>query len=474
MQTQIRLLLKEQSDQGLHCLLFHLHLLKQIFYLLASLFEFLGGLQQSFLASKNLGTLLYVSLQFQSGIPSAQPAVVAPYPPFWTGTVPQPTSLYTTGDNLSALSTQPPAPGTVPVAEPSAPPPPPPPPPDEPPPKPPMPPPLPESPLPPLPDEPPPASSSQPPLPSENQQKSTFFIKKEVPSSSTYSIQKLATSTYQSMATGASMATNATENPFLQTQLQILSELQKLSAYSTTDSLSLYQTAVNSGILPASAQPMGIQQQSSVNMAATNPMVPGQYPDYYNTDYQQSQTGNQFMSQQGNQSHDLYGAYTVSRSSVITPANVSQYSYNNQNQSTFDANRNQSELHQSTVVANQNQSELHQSTVGANHNQSELPNLTIRVDRVAASSTNTSHRDITVADVGAPHKEVNEEEEDEAAILRAQLLKSFERKRKQKDRIEVILFKFYCQVQLTTDLMLLSVCCCVIKLLLLSNGYIDA
>ena len=28
-QTQIRLLLEEQSDQGLHCLLFHLHLLKK-------------------------------------------------------------------------------------------------------------------------------------------------------------------------------------------------------------------------------------------------------------------------------------------------------------------------------------------------------------------------------------------------------------------------------------------------------------
>ena len=28
-QTQIRLLLEEQSDQGLHCLLFHLHLLDE-------------------------------------------------------------------------------------------------------------------------------------------------------------------------------------------------------------------------------------------------------------------------------------------------------------------------------------------------------------------------------------------------------------------------------------------------------------
>ena len=40
MQTQIRLLLEEQSDQGLHCLLFNLHLFDEIPYGLASLFEF--------------------------------------------------------------------------------------------------------------------------------------------------------------------------------------------------------------------------------------------------------------------------------------------------------------------------------------------------------------------------------------------------------------------------------------------------
>ena len=41
-QTQIRLLLEEQSDQGLHCLLFYLHLLNfdKTSYSLASLFEF--------------------------------------------------------------------------------------------------------------------------------------------------------------------------------------------------------------------------------------------------------------------------------------------------------------------------------------------------------------------------------------------------------------------------------------------------
>ena len=40
-QTQIRLLLEEQSDQGLHCLLFHLHLFDKIPKGLASFLEFL-------------------------------------------------------------------------------------------------------------------------------------------------------------------------------------------------------------------------------------------------------------------------------------------------------------------------------------------------------------------------------------------------------------------------------------------------
>ena len=41
-QTQIRLLLEEQSDQGLHCLLFYLHHFNKIHVpkSLASLFEF--------------------------------------------------------------------------------------------------------------------------------------------------------------------------------------------------------------------------------------------------------------------------------------------------------------------------------------------------------------------------------------------------------------------------------------------------
>ena len=47
-QTQIRLLLEEQSDQGLHCLLFHLHLLEAFLCCKANLFEFEGGCSHIF------------------------------------------------------------------------------------------------------------------------------------------------------------------------------------------------------------------------------------------------------------------------------------------------------------------------------------------------------------------------------------------------------------------------------------------
>ena len=59
-QTQIRLLLEEQSDQGLHCLLFRLYLFDKIPFKRFGLFvRILGRLQQSFLVSKNLGILRY-------------------------------------------------------------------------------------------------------------------------------------------------------------------------------------------------------------------------------------------------------------------------------------------------------------------------------------------------------------------------------------------------------------------------------
>ena len=53
-QTQIKLLLEEQSDQALHCLLFHLHVFDKIPSGLASMFEFKVNLQQCFLRPKIL------------------------------------------------------------------------------------------------------------------------------------------------------------------------------------------------------------------------------------------------------------------------------------------------------------------------------------------------------------------------------------------------------------------------------------
>ena len=47
-QTQIRLLLEEQSDQGLYCLLFHLHVLDEIPQGFASLFEFMVVYSENF------------------------------------------------------------------------------------------------------------------------------------------------------------------------------------------------------------------------------------------------------------------------------------------------------------------------------------------------------------------------------------------------------------------------------------------
>ena len=57
-QTQIRLLLEEQSDLGLHCLPFHLHLLYTLLYGITFLFEF-TGIASNFSVSENLGILWY-------------------------------------------------------------------------------------------------------------------------------------------------------------------------------------------------------------------------------------------------------------------------------------------------------------------------------------------------------------------------------------------------------------------------------
>ena len=57
-QTQIRPLLEERSDQGLHCLQFSLHTWKH-FSMIKALVQILGWLQQIFLVSEFLGFLRY-------------------------------------------------------------------------------------------------------------------------------------------------------------------------------------------------------------------------------------------------------------------------------------------------------------------------------------------------------------------------------------------------------------------------------
>ena len=57
-QTQIRLLLEEKSDQGVHCLQFCLPLFDALLYAKATLFVWiLGWLQQMFWVSEFLGVL---------------------------------------------------------------------------------------------------------------------------------------------------------------------------------------------------------------------------------------------------------------------------------------------------------------------------------------------------------------------------------------------------------------------------------
>ena len=53
-QTQIRLLLEEQSDQGLHCLQFRLHFFGALLFGKAMLFKFQGDYSLFFLGCPNI------------------------------------------------------------------------------------------------------------------------------------------------------------------------------------------------------------------------------------------------------------------------------------------------------------------------------------------------------------------------------------------------------------------------------------
>ena len=67
MQTQIRLLLEEQSGQGLHCLLFHLHLLEAFLCYKANFLEFQGDYSNIFGVRKFM-TFTVVSVVEQASL----------------------------------------------------------------------------------------------------------------------------------------------------------------------------------------------------------------------------------------------------------------------------------------------------------------------------------------------------------------------------------------------------------------------
>ena len=280
-------------------------------------------------------------------------------------------------------------PGTLPMTEPPVPPPPPPPPPEEPPPKPPMPPPLPESPLPPLPDEPPP--SSQPPLPEEPQLEQASCLKTSPSTTSTFSTNETDINKSQTLpsCTSASLS--------LQDSLH-MSQQESFNTYTVTNSL---PAVVSTGY---SAQSVNYQQQSGDFMAAVQ-SYQGQYPAYYRTDYQQGQNSDQFMSDHGNEYHDLYGAYSVSRSSVMTVDSL--YTYN---------------CNSSSIASDQNQTDILDDQTQASHR-----NLAADQD-IGSANTDT----VTGVTGGSQPGGEEEEEMDEADLLRAQLLKSVEKKKKTK------------------------------------------
>lgn len=359
-------------------------------------------------------------------------------------------------EKIVAAPTLPSAAVTLPVVDP--PPPPPLPPQEPPPPKPPMPPPLPESPLPPLPDEPPP--TSQPPLPAEpmtqqssevkvsatthsgyySQQQSgvssgvtgnssslsgyshqqsgvSFGVKGSGSSTSDYYQQEPIVSSYK---TSISSSASLSLPDGLGTPGATQGESHNFSSQSANSSFSANQPSVL-GSYPS--QNVHYQQSQTVNFPNTSQTYPGQYSDnFYDQGYQQGQEGNQLVSQHDNQSQAFYGAYTVSKSSAVTLSNTSRFSYGtiaddlNQNQTVIPASQNQLNV----MPANQNQIN------------SLEPNS---VPSQSISSTSAGHHEGLVPS----HTEAagtKDDDDDEAEILRAQLLKSFELKRK-KERVEV-------------------------------------
>ena len=162
-----------------------------------------------------------------------------------------------------------------------------------------------------------------------------------------------------------------------------------------------------------------------------------QYSDVdYSPGNKQYQDRNQSGYNSGNQSHHLYDSYVTTSSSYVFPQTVSQIN------SSISSNRDQS---QSVIFTRQSQDDVSMNSVHNNavHNgaiphsthKDTIPSTAFSVHNSAISSS--TYKDAVISPKHEP-EEKDADDDDEADILRAQLLKSVERRKKQKERLEVI------------------------------------
>ena len=161
-----------------------------------------------------------------------------------------------------------------------------------------------------------------------------------------------------------------------------------------------------------------------------------QYSDVnYSPGNKQYQDWNQSGYKSGNQSHHLYDSYVSTSSSTnVFPQTVSQYN------SSISSNRDQN---QSVIFTSQSQDDVSLNSVHNNavHN-GAIPHSIYKdnIPSTAVSGHNSAISSSTYKDavISPKHEPEENDDDDEADILRAQLLKSVERRKKQKERLEVI------------------------------------
>ena len=163
-----------------------------------------------------------------------------------------------------------------------------------------------------------------------------------------------------------------------------------------------------------------------------------QYSDVdYSQGNKQYQDWNQSGYNSGNQSHHLYDSYVSTNSSNVFPQTVSQYnssisSNGDQNQSVIFTSQSQDDISRNSVHNNA----VHNGAIAHSTFKDTIPSTAVSVHNSAISSS--TYKDAVISPKHEPEEKDENDDDDEADILRAQLLKSVERRKKQKERLEVI------------------------------------